>query len=71
MVRMSMMGIGAATRWGLSFSQFEMSDLRIDDSAVDEWGAVAGAHVGQVYVSQRPPSINRPVKGLKGSARRI
>jgi beta-glucosidase len=29
-------------------------------------GPVSGAAVVQIYVSQRSPSINRPVKELKG-----
>ncbi|KAK8233487.1 beta-glucosidase [Phyllosticta capitalensis] len=61
--------------WGLSYTTFEMSNLRVEDSTsgklvvrvdVKNTGSQRGAQVVQVYVSQEAPSINRPVKELKG-----
>lgn len=60
---------------GLSFTKFEMSGLHVTDKGDDEIlvevdvankGKVEGAQVVQVYVSQKSPSIGRPVKELKG-----
>ncbi|KAK5939464.1 beta-glucosidase [Knufia obscura] len=61
---------------GLSYTTFEMSDLKlnVDDTAgemsvtvnVKNTGSHPGAEVIQVYVSQHTPSINRPPKELKG-----
>jgi beta-glucosidase len=59
---------------GLSYTQFEMKDLSIkhtgDDMvvtvSVSNKGSVDGAQVVEVYVSQHSPSINRPIKELKG-----
>ncbi|KAL3422360.1 glycoside hydrolase family 3 [Phlyctema vagabunda] len=64
--------------WGLSYTSFGFSDLRIESltdkqkkiitvhTKVENTGEVDGAEVVQVYVSQRSPSIRRPVKELKG-----
>lgn len=62
---------------GLSYTTFEIDNLSVaDDGAtvvttvdVKNTGAVEGAQVVQVYVSQRAPSINRPPKELKGFAK--
>lgn len=59
---------------GLSYTKFEMKDLSVKDSgedivasvSVSNTGTVAGAQVVQVYVNQHSPSINRPIKELKG-----
>lgn len=66
---------------GLSYTTFSLSGLRVSresgekgdlvliDVTVENTGAVDGAEVVQVYVSQRRPSIRRPVKELKGFAK--
>ncbi|KAK4496695.1 hypothetical protein PRZ48_012677 [Zasmidium cellare] len=61
---------------GLSFTTFDIKSLAVkasDDSDdisvsvnVTNTGKIAGAEVVQVYVSPESPSINRPVKELKG-----
>ncbi|KAK5104972.1 beta-glucosidase [Lithohypha guttulata] len=61
---------------GLSYTTFEMSNLKlaIDDNTdeiivvinVKNTGSYDGAQVVQVYVSQESPSLNRPLKELKG-----
>jgi beta-glucosidase len=59
---------------GLSYTTFEMKDFilaEVEDVlkvtvSVTNTGCREGAHVVQVYVSQAAPSINRPVKELKG-----
>ncbi|KAK7543885.1 beta-glucosidase [Phyllosticta citricarpa] len=62
--------------WGLSYTKFDLSNLRVEDDSsggklvvrvnVKNTGSQRGAQVIQVYVSQGAPSINRPVKELKG-----
>jgi beta-glucosidase len=64
--------------WGLSYTSFQISGLRVTQSSVDptskltisvdvaNTGTTDGAEVVQVYVSQRQPSIRRPEKELKG-----
>lgn len=62
---------------GLSYTKFEFSDLKVEikdnilntSVKVKNTGEVAGAEVVQVYVSQKNPSIKRPVKELKGFAK--
>lgn len=64
---------------GLSYTQFEMQDLSVSDKdkdnivtatvTVSNTGSVDGEQVVQVYVTQQNPSINRPVKELKGFAK--
>lgn len=64
---------------GLSYTTFAFSDLEVDveseegvllvSVAVTNTGSVAGAQVVQVYVSQDKPTIQRPVKELKGFAK--
>ena len=61
---------------GLSYTNFEMSNLKVStDDKKDEitvtvnvanTGSVGGAEVVQVYISQESPSLNRPLKELKG-----
>ncbi|KAF5962400.1 glycoside hydrolase family 3 [Fusarium bulbicola] len=63
---------------GVSYTTFSLSYLQIQqrpgehgqllliDVTVENVGQVDGAEVVQVYVSQRTPSIKRPVKELKG-----
>lgn len=61
---------------GLSYTEFKISKLSISTSekedtivvslSVQNIGSRAGAHVAQVYISQRQPSVTRPVKELKG-----
>jgi len=60
--------------YGLSYTTFSLSDLSISSASsilnislkVTNTGPLAGAEVVQVYVSQKNPSIKRPVKELKG-----
>lgn len=59
---------------GLSYTTFEISDLKVQKSdkevnvsvKVSNTGSISGAEVVQVYVSQKNPSIRRPKKELKG-----
>jgi beta-glucosidase len=66
--------------WGLSYTTFALSDLVVGPDPMDDkmllvevdvrnTGKVNGAEVVQLYVSQRSPSIKRPVKELKGFAK--
>jgi beta-glucosidase len=67
--------------FGLSYTRFEYSDLRIErGDRVDPWnlkvsfgirniGGRAGAEVAQLYVSAAEPSVERPVRELKGFAK--
>jgi len=64
--------------FGLSYTQFEYSDLRIDRGQSPNHGEVtvtfklrnigdrAGAEVAQLYVKEMRPVIERPVRELKG-----
>jgi beta-glucosidase len=60
--------------WGLSYTTFAMSNLRIrvDDSTLSihllltNTGNRSGSEVVQVYIGQRSPTISRPKKELKG-----
>jgi beta-glucosidase len=59
---------------GLSYTTFEVADLKVEKTEKDlnvsvkvtNTGDIAGAEVVQVYVAQKKPSIRRPVKELKG-----
>ncbi|KAH7024379.1 beta-glucosidase [Microdochium trichocladiopsis] len=60
---------------GLSYTSFEYTDFKVDKKGGDKvttsvtiknTGAVAGASVAQVYISQQKPLIKRPPKELKG-----
>jgi beta-glucosidase len=67
--------------FGLSYTRFEYSDLRIErGDREDPWnlnvsfgirniGGRAGAEVAQLYVSATQPSVERPVRELKGFAK--
>jgi beta-glucosidase len=60
--------------FGLSYTSFEFSDLvltKMEDKvfvecAVTNTGNRAGAEVAQVYVHPKSPSVDRPLKELKG-----
>ncbi|KAH6682927.1 glycoside hydrolase superfamily [Halenospora varia] len=59
---------------GLSYTAFELSDLKVDKTEKDlkvsvkvtNTGDIAGAEVVQVYIAQKNPSIKRAKKELKG-----
>lgn len=59
---------------GLSYTTFDLSDLRLSATTstvsvkvdVSNSGSRAGAEVVQVYIQAHTPSINRPLKELKG-----
>lgn len=61
---------------GLSYTEFKIGKLNIYTSekedtitvsiSVQNLGSRAGAYVAQVYISQRQPSVARPIKELKG-----
>jgi beta-glucosidase len=67
--------------FGLSYTRFEYSDLRIErGDRENPWnlkvsfeirniGDRAGAEVAQLYVSAAQPSVERPVRELKGFAK--
>ena len=56
--------------FGLSYTQFEYSDLEVKESGVDfvikNIGAFKGKEVAQLYVGLEQSDIIRPVKELKG-----
>ncbi|KAF2836344.1 glycoside hydrolase family 3 protein [Patellaria atrata CBS 101060] len=58
---------------GLSYTTFKLNDLRVQNSQrvivtvnVNNVGSVDGAEVVQVYIQPIEPSIQRPVRELKG-----
>ena len=59
--------------FGLSYTTFEYSDLKVNDTeatfTLKNTGKVDGAEVAQLYVSAKNPTIYRPVKELKGFAK--
>ncbi|EMD00746.1 glycoside hydrolase family 3 protein [Baudoinia panamericana UAMH 10762] len=68
--------------FGLSYTSFELSDLRVERMGEDELsskvkvsvtvkntGKLDGHEVVQVYVSQQSPGIRRPPRELKGFAK--
>ncbi|OKL59878.1 hypothetical protein UA08_04661 [Talaromyces atroroseus] len=65
--------------YGLSYTEFALGNLAVSISEdedvlaievmVENVGSRSGAHIVQVYVSQRHPSVKRPVKELKGFAK--
>ncbi len=65
---------GVKVRWpfgyGLSYTTFAYSDLRVDGDrvcvTVTNTGEVAGAEVVQLYVAPHTQGIHRPIKELKG-----
>lgn len=61
--------------YGLSYTQFEYTDLKIDDTdndaikvsvKVSNRGAVSGEEVVQLYLRDKFASVVRPIKELKG-----
>jgi len=61
--------------YGLSYTQFEYSDLKINDSNQEEIkvsimvtnsGRISGEEVVQLYIRDKIASVSRPVKELKG-----
>lgn len=64
--------------YGLSYTQFRYSNIRVNPSVafgnnpvrvsfnVTNTGRRAGAEVAQLYVGQRNPRLERPIKELKG-----
>lgn len=61
--------------YGLSYSKFAYSDLKIDSSVANTFsvsavikntGKVAGEEVVQLYIRDRVASVSRPIKELKG-----
>jgi beta-glucosidase len=61
--------------YGLSYTQFEYSDLKINDSnqkeikvsiTVTNSGRISGEEVVQLYIRDKIASVSRPVKELKG-----
>ncbi len=65
---------GIPVRWpfgfGLSYTSFAYSDLRVDGDrvcvTVTNTGAVPGSEVVQLYIAPHTAGIHRPVKELKG-----
>ncbi len=65
---------GVPVRWpfgyGLSYTSFAYSNLRVEGSAVSveltNTGKMAGAEVAQLYVAAPQDGIHRPVRELKG-----
>ena len=59
--------------YGLSYTQFAYSDLKIDgrtvSATVTNTGSTAGAEVVQLYVAPPKNGLYRPVKELKGFAK--
>jgi len=61
--------------YGLSYTTFEYSDLKIDttdnkniqvSATITNTGKVAGEEVAQLYIRDKVASVSRPVKELKG-----
>lgn len=61
--------------YGLSYSKFEYSNLKIDDSnplkvkifvTIKNTSTIAGEEISQLYIHQKIASVVRPVKELKG-----
>lgn len=59
--------------YGLSYTQFAYSDLKIEGrtvtAAVTNTGSTAGAEVVQLYVAPPQNGLYRPAKELKGFAK--
>ena len=59
--------------YGLSYTQFAYSDLKIEGrtvtAAVTNTGCTAGAEVVQLYVAPTKNGLYRPAKELKGFAK--
>jgi beta-glucosidase len=59
--------------FGLSYTRFEYSDLRVDgltiSALVRNAGARAGDEIAQLYINQPVASVSRPLRELKGFRR--
>lgn len=59
--------------FGLSYTTFKYSDLKVDDSGVTfqirNTGKTAGTEIAQLYVGRKSDTVFRPVRELKGFAR--
>ena len=59
--------------YGLSYTTFSYSDLKVDDKkavfTLKNTGKVDGAEVAQLYVHAKNPSVYRPNRELKGFAK--
>lgn len=59
--------------FGLSYTAFEYSNLSVDGHTVcfdlTNTGTVDGKEISQVYVASKNPSVERPVRELKGFAK--
>ena len=59
--------------FGLSYTQFEYSGLRIDETGacftVANTGGRSGTEIAQLYVSKKQPEVFRPKRELKGFVR--
>ena len=59
--------------FGLSYTTFKYSDLKVDDSGVTfqirNTGKTAGTEIAQLYIGRKSETVFRPVLELKGFAR--
>ena len=59
--------------FGLSYTTFKYSDLKVDDRGVTfqikNTGKTAGTEIAQLYVGRKSDTVFRPVRELKGFAR--
>ena len=59
--------------FGLSYTTFKYSDLKVDDNGVTfqirNTGKTAGTEIAQLYVGRKSDTVFRPVRELKGFAR--
>lgn len=59
--------------FGLSYTTFKYSDLKVDDSGVTfqirNTGKTAGTEIAQLYIGRKSETVFRPVRELKGFVR--
>ena len=59
--------------FGLSYTTFKYSDLKVDDNGVTfqirNTGKTAGTEIAQLYIGRKSDTVFRPVRELKGFAR--
>ena len=59
--------------FGLSYTTFKYSDLKVDDSGVTfqirNTGKTAGTEIAQLYIGRKSDTVFHPVRELKGFAR--
>ena len=59
--------------FGLSYTTFKYSDLKVNDSEVSfhikNTGKITGTEIAQLYVGRKSDTVFRPVRELKGFAR--